>query len=960
MIQRFALFVVFALASVSAFGQAALTINGVADKTVYTDSASFSVPSVAGYTYAVTLDGQLIATDVTHTSGKVDYHEVFVVRTNTSTLAVTNRLVRFIIVSSQRVNGSAQPELGLIVWTPYPPVPSTAAEAAGAQLDILVPANYPLGLDIPVIARVNEADDRVRRVNGWVSGGGASPWRVVRGHGFGFLPPQTSAGTINYNAQLSALSAPRQIQIEASTTWSNVSGIISSDTVWPTNSRIALTTSLTINAGATLTVEPGTVVKLNPLVNITNNGSLILNGTAAQPVVFTPTNQPAPEINAGAWGGILMRANAARLVANYAILAGGGGQANFKGAGGFTGGAESHRNEQPLLLVQNGSAVLLTNCALINQAGQIANGLNSTIVYDHCLLQRAITAGEHVGCTITVNKSAVIEFPSIDGIYSGAIADADYDGIYLTTGTHVLRDSLFGFAKDDAIDSGSGGAGTVLVTNCWVESALHEALAWSGGGRQTRTCDSVLMNCGQGIEAGWSTGVNSPLVFASNLLSTANSVGARYGDNYSGTTGLGLKTGFLTVTNSFILYNYRDVWGQVWDDTWNYRTAQMDLQNNYLTVPNTNHPANVIWNPAADGPRLAAFMTTPANAPVGIGVATWSNQYPMFEITNGIPVRLSSFTTNSVTVNYLVENSSGALASGALTFAAGETVKRIYPTGFDLNAQTFVRVSLNSPVRGEVTGRGDVFFVKPEVIVTPPGTTLVASNGTWKYNDQGVDLSTAWRPLSYSDVTWSNGVAQLGFGDSDEAVGGLIRKTNAAGAQLHCYYFRKTFVSSNVNQFATLSLWLLRDDGGVVYLNGNEVFRSDSMPPTQFVINYNTLATNYNNGAAPPDNTVDKATISATNLVLGTNIIAVEIHQQATNSSDLSFDFALAANPAPPAGSQTLRLGRWDSQFTLGWSDNGYVLEMANTVTGTWQQVTAPSPLTVAPTNPQQYFRLKK
>ncbi len=97
-------------------------------------------------------------------------------------------------------------------------------------------------------------------------------------------------------------------------------------------------------------------------------------------------------------------------------------------------------------------------------------------------------------------------------------------------------------------------------------------------------------------------------------------MGARFGDNYTGTTGLGQKNGFLTMTNSFVLNNYRDVWGQVWDNTWNYRSNQMDIRSNFLTTPNGFHPSNTIWNPAVDGPRLAAFMSTPPNAPVGIGL----------------------------------------------------------------------------------------------------------------------------------------------------------------------------------------------------------------------------------------------------------------------------------------------------------------------------------------------------
>src|SRR5262245_44840870 len=128
----------------------------------------------------------------------------------------------------------------------------------------------------------------------------------------------------------------------------------------------------------------------------------------------TPTSRPAPERNTGAWGGILMR-NGGKLVANGAILTGAGGATAFD----FSPGS-SHRSEQPLLLAHNGATVALTNCFLLNQAGQIANAYNSDITYDHCLLQRAITAGESVGGTIIISHSALIEFPSVDNVYNAA------------------------------------------------------------------------------------------------------------------------------------------------------------------------------------------------------------------------------------------------------------------------------------------------------------------------------------------------------------------------------------------------------------------------------------------------------------------------------------------------------------------------------------------------------------
>src|SRR5262245_10905254 len=85
---------------VSAGAQAPLDIVGVGagfgDRSNYVGSVSFRVPSTSGYTYLVLLDGKRIPTDVTNQVNQANYHEVFVSRTNLSTLAVSNRLVRFI------------------------------------------------------------------------------------------------------------------------------------------------------------------------------------------------------------------------------------------------------------------------------------------------------------------------------------------------------------------------------------------------------------------------------------------------------------------------------------------------------------------------------------------------------------------------------------------------------------------------------------------------------------------------------------------------------------------------------------------------------------------------------------------------------------------------------------------------------------------------------------------------
>ena len=924
-----------------------LTVEGVSDRVTYLDSTSFRVVTNAGFSYGVTLNGGPVPAGVTNRITFMDYYDLMVRRTNISTSAITNTLVRFIVLSARR----GSPELGLVEWMPLPPIASTAAEMAGARLQLMMPQDYPAGLEIPIIARVEDDAGRERRVNGWVRAPGyeLSAFRLLRGVGFGWLPSAAAGNNLIYSGSIQSLHTNKQINIEANTTWTPVAGTLSS-TTWPTNSRIQVTGNLSIPAGVTLTIEAGTVVRLNPGVNITNSGRTLINGTVAQPVVFTATNRVAPEQPAGAWGGWIMRGASAELIANAAIMTGAGALANFS----FSPGS-SHRPEQALLLVQSGAVVRMTNCALINNAGQIGNGYYSSMVWDHCLLQRAITVGEYEGCLNIINHSALIEFPSVDGVYNAAIADADYDGFYSVRGTNVFLDSLFGFAKDDAIDSGSGGPGTVVVRNCWIESALHEALAWSGEGRFTWTYDSVLINCGQGIEAGWSTtNANnpvSPICYASNLLSTANSVGARYGDNYEGTTGLGLKAGFLTITNSFLIHNYRDIFGQVWDNTWNWRTNQMDIRSNFVTTANGIHPSNTVWNPSVDGARLAAFMSTPPDAPVGIGLATW---FPinLASLTNGIPVRLSSFTTNFVSVDYAIETPTATIASGTLTFAPGQTVQNIYgdPTAL-LGAPTW-RVALRHPTGGELTDQPVAYVFPPEQTVTPQ--TLIARGSAWKYLDDGSNPGTIWRGLNFANNTWSNGIAQLGFGDGDEAT--IIRRLNPiTGTTNIAFYFRQAFAAPDPMAFADLALWLLRDDGGVVYLNGTEVWRSPSLPPPPAPIIFTTLANNQ--GAAPADNTIDTATLSSNGLLPGTNVVAVEIHQYDLGSSDVSFDFSLTGNPTVQARVFATSFG---AELVLHWNATAYVLEQADQVTGPWTFAASESPLPVSRTAAQKFFRLRK
>lgn len=168
---------------------------------------------------------------------------------------------------------------------------------------------------------------------------------------------------------------------------------------------------------------------------------------------------------------------------------------------------------------------------------------------------------------------------------------------------------------------------------------------------------------------------------------------------------------------------------------------------------------------------------------------------------------------------------------------------------------------------------------------------LIAAGSTWKYNDSGSNLSTAWRASAYNDTSWGVGAAQLGYGDGDEAT--LLSYGGNTSNRYITSYFRRTFTVANPAPLAALTVRFVRDDGAVIYLNGIEVVRSNMPTGT---VTYTTRATTAIGGA--DESAWLEAPIDPSLLVAGTNLLAVELHQQLPTSSDISFDLELRATEA--------------------------------------------------------------
>ena len=171
-------------------------------------------------------------------------------------------------------------------------------------------------------------------------------------------------------------------------------------------------------------------------------------------------------------------------------------------------------------------------------------------------------------------------------------------------------------------------------------------------------------------------------------------------------------------------------------------------------------------------------------------------------------------------------------------------------------------------------------------------TTLSPYGSSWKYLDNGTNQGTAWRASAFNDAAWASGNAQLGYGDGDEST--IVSYGPNTNNKYITTYFRKTITVADTSLFSNYTLNIKRDDGAVVYINGIEVFRSN-MPTGN--ISYTTKAST---AAADDGNTAQVTQLTISKLKQGTNVIAVEMHQNVKTSSDLSFDLELKGNPYTP------------------------------------------------------------
>ena len=152
--------------------------------------------------------------------------------------------------------------------------------------------------------------------------------------------------------------------------------------------------------------------------------------------------------------------------------------------------------------------------------------------------------------------------------------------------------------------------------------------------------------------------------------------------------------------------------------------------------------------------------------------------------------------------------------------------------------------------------------------LTGATTEVIPLAASWRFNDAGVDLGAEWRHLAYDDSAWAAGPAI--FFAEDAPLPGPKNTPLTPGR--NTYYFRTVFPFAGDPAMSLFKIRTVLDDGAVVYLNGAEVGRVNM--PTG-AVSYSTMALT----AVPNAAWAGPFSIASSNLLVGQNVLAVELHQ---------------------------------------------------------------------------------
>ena len=177
----------------------------------------------------------------------------------------------------------------------------------------------------------------------------------------------------------------------------------------------------------------------------------------------------------------------------------------------------------------------------------------------------------------------------------------------------------------------------------------------------------------------------------------------------------------------------------------------------------------------------------------------------------------------------------------------------------------------------------------------------VRDQDLWKYHLPSGPTASDWRRLDFDDTAWLTGPGGFGYGDGDD--GTVLPEADVV-------FLRRTFTVPDVASLVHGMMAVDYDDGCVVYLNGHELFRSETMMEQS--VGFDAQSSGLNEATLYGGGTPEHVGFDPKEwLVEGANVLAVQVHNENTNSSDLSIRPFLAVARAEEAIAPFNPLPNW-------------------------------------------------
>ena len=198
------------------------------------------------------------------------------------------------------------------------------------------------------------------------------------------------------------------------------------------------------------------------------------------------------------------------------------------------------------------------------------------------------------------------------------------------------------------------------------------------------------------------------------------------------------------------------------------------------------------------------------------------------------------------------------------------------------NNRFFLRAVASDGLRGAST---HAYTVDANGQPTQPddSTVLVEDDATWAYHWSTDAVPADWAQTSYDDSSWSRGTAPIGYGAADL---GTTLKPGTPKTRPLTTYARTTFTVADPTAIGGVNVAVTADDGAVVYVNGTEIVRQRMNDGAVTAGTY--ASASVTTASARADRQL--VFVPASQLVAGTNTLAVETHLNYRSSSSMTID----------------------------------------------------------------------